>query len=143
MGKVDLFKKVLWSNSQLCCLEIGSSGHRLAAAARSTHNHLTDTPAVQFSEVGLATAVTQPSRDNQASASAQVRRRNTEGHQQKFSTVLLLGKIWEDSSVSQPAAVVSQALSLLWSPMYPLQTSHALHMLASAQLLPQPKSQES
>jgi hypothetical protein len=51
---VDLFRKVLWSNSCLCCLEIGSSVHRSAAAAPSTHKHFTDTPAVQFSRVGIA-----------------------------------------------------------------------------------------
>ena len=52
--KVDLIRKVLWSNSLLCCLEIGSSVHRLAVAARSIHKHLTDTPAVQFSRVWLS-----------------------------------------------------------------------------------------
>jgi hypothetical protein len=31
--KWDLFTKVLWSNSCLCCLEIGSSVHKSAAAA--------------------------------------------------------------------------------------------------------------
>jgi hypothetical protein len=30
-GEVDLFRKVLWSNSLLCCLEISSSFHRVAA----------------------------------------------------------------------------------------------------------------
>ena len=30
-GKVDLFRMVLWSNTYLCCLEIGSSSHRSAA----------------------------------------------------------------------------------------------------------------
>ena len=49
---VDLFRKVLWRDSHLCCLEIRSSVHRLAAAAQSTRKHLTDTPAVQFSRVG-------------------------------------------------------------------------------------------
>lgn len=28
--EVDLFRKVLWNNSRLCCLEIGSSVYRLA-----------------------------------------------------------------------------------------------------------------
>jgi hypothetical protein len=65
MGGVDLFREVLWNNSRLCCLEIGSSVHRLAD---SGHKHFTDTPAVQCDRVGLATAVTRPSRDSQASA---------------------------------------------------------------------------
>ena len=51
---MDLFRKVLWSNSHLCCLEISSSVHRSAAAARSTHKHFMDTPAVQFSRVRIA-----------------------------------------------------------------------------------------
>jgi hypothetical protein len=42
-----------------------------AAAARSIHKHFTDTPAVQLGRVWLATAVTQPSRDSQASARPQ------------------------------------------------------------------------
>jgi hypothetical protein len=54
MEKVNLFRKVLWSNTYLCCLEIGSSVHRLAVAAQSTHKHFTDTSAVQFGRVGIA-----------------------------------------------------------------------------------------
>lgn len=38
MGEVDLFRKDLCSNSCLCCLEISSSVHRSAAAARSLTN---------------------------------------------------------------------------------------------------------
>jgi hypothetical protein len=49
---VDLFRKVLWSNSHQCCLEIGSVVHMLAA--QSTCKHLRDTPAVQFCRVRLA-----------------------------------------------------------------------------------------
>jgi hypothetical protein len=41
---VSLFRKVLWSNSSLCCLEIGSSVLRSTAVPRSTRK---DTPAVQ------------------------------------------------------------------------------------------------
>jgi hypothetical protein len=57
-------------------------------AARSTHKHLMDTPAVQLSRVGLATVVIGPSRDSQASALAPVSRRDPEG-QQKFSGLSL------------------------------------------------------
>ena len=45
---------VLWSNSHLYCLKIGSSLHRSAAAAPSTHKHFMDAPAVQFSGVRIA-----------------------------------------------------------------------------------------
>lgn len=51
MGEEDLFRKVLWSKSHLCCLEIGSSVYRSAAAARST---------LKFSRVGLANTNQQP-----------------------------------------------------------------------------------
>jgi hypothetical protein len=54
MGEVDLFRKVPWSNSCLCCLEIGSSVHSLAVAVRSTRKHFMDAPAVQFSRVKVA-----------------------------------------------------------------------------------------
>jgi hypothetical protein len=45
---------VMWNNSHLCCLEIGSSVHRSAEAAPSTCKHFTDTSAVQFGRVGIA-----------------------------------------------------------------------------------------
>jgi hypothetical protein len=91
-GEVDLFRMVLWSNSHLYCLEISSSVHRLTVAARSTHKHFSDTLAVQFGRAGLATAVIQPSKDSQASASAQVSRRDLGGHQEKPLAVPLSGK---------------------------------------------------
>jgi hypothetical protein len=50
--KVDLSRKVLWSNSHLC-LEIGSSVHRLVAATCVTGKYSTDTPAVQFNRAGI------------------------------------------------------------------------------------------
>jgi hypothetical protein len=37
VGEVDLFRKVLWSNSRLCCLEISSSVHRLAGSGSLIH----------------------------------------------------------------------------------------------------------
>jgi len=51
---VDLFRKVLWSNSHLCCLETSSSVHQLAAAAQSTLKHFTGTPAVHLGRVRIA-----------------------------------------------------------------------------------------
>ena len=82
-------------------------------AARSTHKHLTSTPAVQFSRVRLATVETGTSRDVPASALAGVSRMDLEEHQ-KFSAVPLSGKQSEDSrltSVAQLAVPDSQALS--------------------------------
>ena len=37
-GEVDQFRKVLWSNSCLCCPEIGSSVHRLTGSCSSIHS---------------------------------------------------------------------------------------------------------
>jgi hypothetical protein len=116
MGEVGLFRKVLWSNSHLCCLEIGSSVHRLAGSSSSTHlQTLTDIPAVQFSRVWLATAVTPPSRDSQTSALARVSRRDPEGHQEKFSAVPLSGKRGSakirHTSITLLAVPASQSLS--------------------------------
>ena len=47
-GKWTCLEMVLWSNSCLCCLEIGSSVHRsAAAAAQSTCKDFMEMPAVQ------------------------------------------------------------------------------------------------
>ena len=54
MGEVDLFRKVFWSNSCLCCLKIDSSVHMSVVAARSIQNPFTDTAVVQFSRVKIA-----------------------------------------------------------------------------------------
>ena len=55
MGEVDLLRKVFWSSSHLCCLEISSLVSKLVAeAAQSTSKHLTDIPAVQFGRVWIA-----------------------------------------------------------------------------------------
>ena len=70
-----------------------------------------DKPAVQFGTVKLATAVTQPSRHSQASASARVSRRDQQEHQEKFSSVPLREvKIGEDmrlTSIAQLAVPAS------------------------------------
>jgi hypothetical protein len=51
-------KMVHWSKSHLCCQEIFSSVHRLAAAGKSACKHFIDIPAVQFSSVRIAAVVT-------------------------------------------------------------------------------------
>ena len=56
---VDLFRKVLWSNSSLCCLEIGSSVYRLTAAAPSTCKHLMEISGQQQPWYDLA-GITRP-----------------------------------------------------------------------------------
>lgn len=56
----------------------------LVSSGSPTRKHFMVTPAVQFSSVRTAAAVAQPSRSGQASALAQVSRKN-----QKFSAVPL------------------------------------------------------
>ena len=108
----------------------------------AAHKHLTDTPAVQCCRVRLATAVTGPSRDSQASASARVNRRNLERHQ-KFSAVPLSGK-QRSAKTGDPqhctASCTSKPSSVsitLSSPIYTFQISHSLMCLALAHVLPQ------
>ena len=69
-GEVDLFRKVLWSNTDLCCLEISSSVHRLADSSSSIHLQTPQGYKGSLVRIRLATVVTQPSRDSQASALA-------------------------------------------------------------------------
>ena len=146
---MDLFRKVLWRNSCLCCLEICSSVHRLAAAARSTRKHFTDTPAVQFSRVRLATVVTQPSRDSQASALAQVSRRDQQGTPGEVLGCVSAqeAKISKDvipTSVAQIAVPASQALSPSISGVLFIPSKHHVPStrLASALASNHPKSLE-
>ena len=74
------------------CVVRKSAVHRSAVAARSTQKYFTDVPAVQFSRVGIAAAVVQPSRNSQASAKlAQVSRRDLDTRR-KFSAVPLSTK---------------------------------------------------
>lgn len=130
---MDLFRKVLWSNSHLCYLEIGSSVHRLGGSGRSTHKHLMGTPTVQLGRIRLATMETGPSRDSQASTLARDSRRDQEEHQEKFSAVPLSGKQRSvkiqdpqhaTSSVSKPS---SSSSTVHGSPIYTLQTAGVLH----------------
>jgi hypothetical protein len=48
-GKWTCLEMVLWSNSHLCCQEIGSSVHGSAKAAQSTSTPFTVVPEVKFS----------------------------------------------------------------------------------------------
>lgn len=109
---MNLSRKVPWSSSHLCCLEIGSSVHRFAAAAAlSTHKHITDTPAVQFGRVGLAT-VTQPSRDSQALSLGSSHQEGPTGEVLSCASLREV-KISQDmgpTSIAQLAVPASQAL---------------------------------
>ena len=134
---MDLFRKVLWSNSHLCCLEISSSVHRSAVAARSTHKHFMDTPAVQFGRVRIAnmnqqwwhylaeTARPQPQLESAGGTNRNTRRSSqlclSQGSkdQQRLET----NKHCTASCTSKPSSVSVT----LWSPIYTLQTSCVLH----------------
>lgn len=84
-----------------------------AAVAPSTLKHLMDTPAVQLGRIGLATAVTWPSKDSQASASTQISRRDLEGHQENFSAVPLSGKERHKTHTHCTASGTSRPSSVL------------------------------
>ena len=131
---MDLFRKVLWSNSHLCCLEISSSVHRLAAAARSTCKHFTDTPAVQFSSVRIANTNQQQWHYLAETARPQPQLKSAGGTRAKSSPLCLsqgskdqqthkTNKHCTASCTSKPSSVSIT----LWSPIYTLQTSRVLH----------------
>ena len=118
---MDLFRKVLWSNSRLCCLEIGSLVHRSAAAAWSTLKDFMDTPTVQFSGVRIANTNQQRWHDLAETARLQpwhesVSKRNPSGTPEVLGCFSLWeAKISEDerpTSIAQLAVPASQALSL-------------------------------
>jgi hypothetical protein len=121
---VDLFGKVLWSNSHLSCLKIGSSIHRLVAAAWSTCKHLMDTPAIQFSRVRLATAVTWPSRQPGRGTNRNTRRRSQVCLSQGSEDQWRLGthEHCSASCTSKPRSVSITPSN----PIYALQTSCVL-----------------
>jgi hypothetical protein len=101
----------------LYCLEICSSAHRSAAAARSTRKHFTDTPAAQFS------------RDGSPSLGSS----HQEGRQEKFSAVLSGNQRsakMRPTSIIQLAVPASQALCL--APSSPIYTSK--HQVSSTGL---------
>jgi hypothetical protein len=135
LREVNLFRNVLWSNSGLCRLEIGSSVHRAAAAAQSTHKHFTDTPAVQFSRDGRANTSQQWWDDLAETAKAQPLLESAEGpagtrgealgcasQQSKDRRRLKMNKLCTASSTSKPSSALS-----LSSSIYTLQTSLVLH----------------
>jgi hypothetical protein len=125
---VDLFRKVPWSNSHLCCLKISSSVHRSAGSSSSIHSQ---TPHRYTSSL-----VTWPSRDSQASASAPVIKRDQQEHQ-KFSAMFLSGK-WRSAKTQThkhcTASWTSKLRSVSVTP-----TSHVFHMpyLSKVLLLPE------
>lgn len=131
-GEVDLVRKVLWSNSCLCCLETGSSVHRSAVAAWSTGKHFTDKPAVQFDRVRIATAVIRPSRDSQT----QPQHKSAGGTSRNTSSLLCLSQGSEDqwrlrTSSAQLAIPASQAQPLSLSVKF---CSYPLNMGLSSAL---------
>jgi hypothetical protein len=124
MREVNLFRKVLWSNSHLGCLEIGSSNLRTTAAAWSTHKHFKDISAVQLGRLGITntnqqqwhclaeTAKPQPQQE-----SAEGTRRNARSSQLCLSQKWRSAKTWDQqplhSKVSWASVTVCQVLSKL------------------------------
>jgi hypothetical protein len=127
--EVDLLRKVLWSNSRLCCLEMS----RLAGSGSLIHlktHH--SSPAIQFGRVGSATVATTPSKDSLASALAWVSRRDQQEQQEKFSAVPQGSEEQRRLETQQhcTATVPASKLSIIsLSPIYTLQISRVLHVL--------------
>ena len=127
---MNLFRKVLWSNSCLCCLEINSSVQRSAVAAQSIHKHFTDTWAVRFScSVRIATAET--ARPQPQLKAAGRNNRNT----RRSSQLCLSGKQrsakrrQETHHHCSAPAPASHSVSVIpCSLTYTLQTSHVLQV---------------
>ena len=126
--EVGLFRNVPWRNSHLCFLEIGSSVHRLAAAAQSTW----------------------PGSYSKASTSVWVSRSDHSGTPGEVLSCAFLwetkiSKDWRPTSIVQLASQASQALSssfcqvLFRLPKYPMSSM----CLASLCVLPKPGSKES
>ena len=137
-----MFRKVLWSNSHLCCLEIGSSVHRSAAAARSTHKHFMDTPAVQFSRVRIVntnqprwhdlaeTARPQPNQHESAGGTRISREASVLCSASLNEVKIREDEDWRQRSVAKPARQASRRCPL--SPRY---TPSKYHLSSRASCL--------
>ena len=122
---VGLFRKVLWSNSCLCCLHIGSSVHGLAGSGSLIRSQTL--PGYTSSlELGYQQQWHDLSRDSQASALAWVSRRDQQEHQEKFLAVPLSGK-WRSRETNNCCTISSVSVTQS-SPIYTLLTSHVLHV---------------
>ena len=133
-----------------------SSVHRSAAAALSTCNHFTDTPAVQFGRAGMANRNQQCWRYLAETARPQPWLRSAGGtrNARRSSQLCLAGKrrtVKTHKHACGTAGCTSQPSSLSttpWSPVYTLQT-RVLHMpcldtgLTAAYASSQPKCEAS
>ena len=139
---------VLWSKFHLHYQEISSSVHRSAAPARSTCKHFTDTPAVQFSRVGIAnmnlSAVAWPSRGSPASvelAGVSRRDQDQQGPQEKFLVVPLSASKDQRRCKTEKCCTASSTskpfLQSIESFLYSLHISLSFTGLASPCVLPQ------
>jgi hypothetical protein len=138
MGEVDLFRKVLWSNSCICCLEISSLVPSLAVAAWYTCKYLKDTPSVQFWRVRIA---------NTSAAVALTGRGRPQPHMSQLeggtgtpgvllclSGKLRSAKTHKHCCTSKPSSVSVTPCS----PIYILQTSCILHVPCLSKCLASP-----
>lgn len=88
--EMHLFRKVLWSSSHPCCLEIGSLAHTSTAALDPVSNisqKHQQSSSVESDTKHASAVVALPSRNRQASALAQDSRRNQQGSQEQSSAV--------------------------------------------------------
>ena len=132
---MDLFRKVPWNNSHLCCLEIGGSVPRSAGRGSLIHSRTVQgAPAVQFRRVGLANRSQQRRHDLAETSRPQPLFESTGGTWRTPGEVLSCASLKEvnirPTSIAQLAVPTSQSLSpsLHLSPIYTLQTSCVTHV---------------
>jgi hypothetical protein len=138
---MDLFRKVLWSNSHLCDLEMSSSVHRLAVSGSLIHLQIvhgyTSSPVRQ----GPVRSRGDTTRQRQSGLSLSSSQQGGTPGEVLGCASLREAKISEDrrpTSIAQLTVPASQALSLApWSPIYTLQTSSVLHRPFLGVVLPQ------
>jgi hypothetical protein len=136
---VDLWRKVLWSNSCLHFQEISSPVDSSAAAAQSTCKHFLDTPEVQFGGVGIVNSNQQQWQEQLGLSQISTRAQEV---CQKFSAVPLSAKLGSLKTWDQQALysrLQQQAnLHCPASPIYtPSKYPESSMGLATAHVLPQ------
>ena len=131
---MNLSRKFLWSSSCLCCLEIGSSVHRLAMAAQSTHKHFMDISAVKLGGVQIANMNQQQWHYLAETARPQPQHKSARGTKRdtRRSSQLCRFRQSEDQQRLETSSQLYKQAKLSphhcpSSPIYMLQTSHVLY----------------
>ena len=140
---------VLWSKSYLCCQEIGNSVHRRQSSSlihsQTLHGYSSNPVWQSWDSKNESAAVALPTRGSQASASAQVSRRD-QGQQELHEKVLAMlfsakqksAKLQDQQVLHSQIYQQAQCSLHLWSPFYTPSKHHVSSTgHASAQVSPQ------